>query len=164
VIWSARHRPPRRVQARSAHFRGRLHLLPVPGAPSGRMVHMTSPDPRAVTEFRIPAADLKPGDLVNLSPGEDDWQQVVGVYLSADDVKGDNTELRELMTSLEMRYVVVELTDLAPVDEPIYFAEGVALIVGEDGDDQPVSAVVSTEFGVRTFIYTKFELVASRSK
>ena len=125
---------------------------------------MTSPDPRAVTEFRIPAASLKAGDLVNLSPGEDDWQQVVGVYLTATAVKGDNSELRDLVTSLEKRYVVVELTDLAPVDEPIYFADGVALTLGEDGDDQPVSDVLSTEFGVRTFIYTKFELVSSRSK
>jgi hypothetical protein len=125
---------------------------------------MTSPDPRAVVEFRIPAVKLKAGDLVNLSPGEDDWQQVLAVYLAPTDVKGGNVELRELVTQLDKRYVVVELTDLTPVDEPIYFAEGVALTVGaDDADDQPVSEVISTDYGVRTFIYTKFELVASRT-
>ena len=135
------------------------------GPVTGKMMAMTSPDPRAVTEFRIPAVSLTAGDLVNLSPGEDDWQQVVGVYLTPADVKGDsNQDLRELVTALDKRYVVVELTDLAPVDEPIYFEDGVALTVSQDGDDHPVSEVVSTEFGVRTFIYTKFELVATRSK
>jgi len=125
---------------------------------------MTSPDPRAVTEFRIPAVNLRAGDLINLSPGEDDWQQVLAVYLSPADVKGSNEELRDLVTSLEKRYVVVEMTDLAPVDEPIYFVDGIALTVGtEDGDDQPVSELISADFGVRTFVYTKFELVTARS-
>src|SRR5882757_3155956 len=114
---------------------------------------MTSPDPRAVVEFRLPAASLKPGDLVNLSPGEDDWQQVLGVYAATTDVKGDNAELRDLVKLLDKRYVIVELTDLAPVDEPIYFNDGVALTVGvNDGDDQPVSEVISTDYGVRTFV------------
>lgn len=31
-------------------------------------------DPRAVVEARVPAVELKKGDLVNSSPGEDDWQ------------------------------------------------------------------------------------------
>ena len=44
---------------------------------------MSPTDPRATTELRIPAAQLKPGDLVNTSPGaDDDWQQVLGVYPS----------------------------------------------------------------------------------
>ena len=111
------------------------------------------PRPAASTEFRI-------------SPCEDDWQQVLGVddWKVVPTATGDEVRTRDLVTSLEKRYVVVELTDLAPVDEPIYFADGVALTLGEDGDDQPVSDVLSTEFGVRTFIYTKFELVSSRSK
>jgi hypothetical protein len=121
-------------------------------------------DPRAVAEYRVPAAALRAGDLVNLSPGEDDWQQVLGVYLSAADVSGSNADLRTLMSAVEGRYVVVELTDLAPVDNNVYFVEGVALTVAPDeGEDQPVSEVASTEYGVRTYLYTKFELVTVRS-
>ena len=69
-------------------------------------------DPRAAVEFRLPAVELKKGDLVNTTPGEDDWQQVVGVYLKSDDAK--STEIRTLVSSLGGRYVVVQLTDLAP--------------------------------------------------
>ena len=71
-------------------------------------------DPRTAVEYRLPAIDLKPGDLVNTSPGEDDWQQVVGVYRKAGDAKSN--EIRSLVESLGGRYVVVQLTDLAPVD------------------------------------------------
>jgi hypothetical protein len=124
----------------------------------------TQSDPRTVVEYRVPAASLKPGDLVNLSPGEDDWQQVLGVYSSADSVTGSNVELRALVSSLDKRYVVVELTDLAPVDNNVYYADGVAYAVGTgDGDDQPVSDIVSADYGVRTYLYTKFELVTIRS-
>jgi hypothetical protein len=121
-------------------------------------------DSRAVAEYRVPAASLKPGDLVNLSPGEDDWQQVLGVYVSAESVGASNTELRALVTSLDKRYVVVELTDLAPVDNNVYFSDGFAYAVSTgDGDDQPVSDIVSADYGVRTYLYTKFELVTIRS-
>jgi hypothetical protein len=123
-----------------------------------------SGDPRAVAEYRVPAASLKAGDLVNLSPGEDDWQQVLGVYTSADSVGASNTELRALVTSLDKRYVVVELTDLAPVDNNVYFSDGFAYAVATgDGDDQPVSDIVSSDYGVRTYLYTKFELVTIRT-
>ncbi len=119
-------------------------------------------DARAVQEVRVPATSLRPGDLVNLSPGEDDWQQVLGVYLEPGEVGSATPELRTLVESLGGRYVVVELTDLAPVDNNIYFSGGQALTVGTEGDDQPVSEVVSTEDGLRTYLYTKYELVTVR--
>jgi len=124
---------------------------------------MTAPsDPRAAVEYRVPAADLKVGDLVNTSPGEDDWQQVVGVYLKRADAKGD--DLQKLVESLGGRYVVVELTDLAPVDSGIYFAAGLAMTYGgDDSGDESVADVASGEYGVRTYLYTKFELVTVRS-
>jgi hypothetical protein len=120
-------------------------------------------DPRAAVEFRVPAVDLKPGDLVNTSPGEDDWQQVVGVYRKAADAKSD--EIRSLVESLGGRYVVVQLTDLAPVDGGVFFdADGTAMIYGEDADeDHLVTDVASTEDGIRTYLYTKFELVSARA-
>ncbi len=124
-------------------------------------------DSRAVAEFRIPAAELKAGDLVNTSPGaDDDWQQVLGVYASTGQLAGASTEVRTLVKSLSGRYVVVELTDIAPVDAAVYYDdEGVAMAVAaEDTDDQPIVDVISTEDGVRTYLYTKFELVTVRGK
>jgi hypothetical protein len=120
-------------------------------------------DARAVSEFRVPAVDLRPGDLVNTSPGEDDWQQVVGVFQKPGDAK--SAEIRTLVDSLGGRYVVVQMTDLAPVDGGVFFdADGAALIYGEDAeDDQAVADVVSTEDGIRTYLYTKFELVTVRA-
>ncbi len=118
-------------------------------------------DPRAAAEFRVPAVDLKTGDLVNTTPGEDDWQQVVGVFRQASDARSD--EIRTLVESLGGRYVVVQLTDLAPVDGGVYFDGETPMIYGdEDGDDQPVGDVVSGEDGIRTYLYTKFELVSVR--
>ncbi len=59
---------------------------------------------------------------------------------------------------------LVELTDLAPVDNNIYFSDGFAYAVATgEGEDQPVSDVVSSDYGVRTYLYTKFELVTIRS-
>jgi hypothetical protein len=129
------------------------------------MAAMTSPDPRAVTTFRLPAAQLRAGDLVNLSPGEDDWQQVVAVYAQVSDVPAEHSEIRDLVATLDGRYVLVEVTDVAPVDEPIYFDEsGTALTVGDDhADDQAVSDLISNEDGLRRFVYTRFELVNSRT-
>ncbi|HKC29536.1 MAG TPA: hypothetical protein VKB75_16090 [Jatrophihabitans sp.] len=119
-------------------------------------------DPRAAAEYRVPAVDLRPGDLVNTTPGEDDWQQVLGVFISSSDARSD--EVRKLVQSLGGRYVVVQLTDLAPVDGGVFFdADGVAMIYGEDAeDDQRVTDVASTQDGVRTYLYTKFELVSVR--
>jgi hypothetical protein len=119
-------------------------------------------DPRAATEYRIPAAQLRPGDLVNTSPGEDDWQQVLGVYTKAGQAKSD--EVRTLVESLGGRYVAVQLTDIAPVDSGVYFADGLAMMYATDnGADQDVADVISSEDGVRTYLYTKFELVTVRA-
>lgn len=126
---------------------------------------MTTPsDPRAAVEYRVPAVELKSGDLVNTSPGEDDWQRVVGVYRKVEDAKSN--EIRTLVKALGGRYVVVQLTDVAPVDGGVFFdADGVAMIYGEDAeDDQAVTDVASSEDGIRTYLYTRFELVSIRAK
>jgi hypothetical protein len=125
---------------------------------------MTAPsDPRAVVEFRVPAADLKVGDLVNTSPGEGDWQQVLGVYRSSSD-SPPTGELRSLVESLGGRYVVVQLTDLVPVDGGIYFADGVAQVAGADEtEDQIVTDAVGDSDGERVYLYTRFELVTIRT-
>jgi hypothetical protein len=121
-------------------------------------------DPRAAVEYRLPAIDLRKGDLVNTTPGEDDWQEVVGVFRKADDAK--STEIRSLVSTLGGRYVVVQLTDLAPVDGGVFFDDsGAAMIYGDDeNEDQTVADVVSSTDGVRTYLYTKFELVTVRAK
>lgn len=128
---------------------------------------MTNPsagvdDPRAAVEYRVPAADLRPGDLVNTAPNEDDWQQVVGVYRKEGEAK--SAEVKKLVASLGGRYVVVQLTDLAPVDGGLYFSDdGVAMIYGDDADDdQAVTDIVSDSDGLRTYLYTRFELVTVR--
>lgn len=121
-------------------------------------------EPRAVDEYRVPAAALRLGDLINTSPGgDDDWQEVLAVYPSPDSLDGASAEVRALVESLAGRYVVVQLTDIAPVDSNVYFAGGVALAVSvDDTEDVAVSEVVSAEDGVRTYLYTKFELVTVR--
>ncbi len=122
------------------------------------------PDRRAVVEYRIPAAQLRPGDLVNTSPGaDDDWQQVLGVYASPAGLSGVTGEVRSLVESLAGRYVVVELTDLAPVDSNIYYSDGVAMAVSDDDEERPIVEEISAEDGVRTYLYTKFELVTVRA-
>jgi len=123
-----------------------------------------STDPRAAVEYRVPAVQLRPGDLVNTSPGEDDWQEVLGVYAQVSDATGADEDVRKLVASLDGRYVVVQLTDLAPVDSGVYFAAGMAMTYGTDESaDQAVRDVVSTEDGVRTYLYTKYELVGVRA-
>lgn len=122
------------------------------------------PDRRAVLEYRIPAAQLRPGDLVNTSPGaDDDWQQVLGVYASPSGLSGVTGEVRSLVESLAGRYVVVELTDLAPVDSNIYYSDGVAMAVSDDDEERPIVEEISADDGVRTYLYTKFELVTVRA-
>lgn len=119
-------------------------------------------DPRAVVEYRVPAADLRPGDLVNTNPGDQDWQRVLGVHTSA--AESPEGDVRSLVESLDGRYVVVQLTDVAPVDSGVYFADGVAMVyASEDAADYSVSDVVSSEDGVRTYLYTIFELVTVRA-
>lgn len=121
-------------------------------------------DQRTAVEYRVPATELRKGDLVNTTPGEDDWQEVLGVYRRAEDAKSN--EIKKLATSLGGRYVIVQLTDLAPVDGGVYFDdEGAAMIYGEaEDDDQPVADVVSESNGVRTYLFTKFELVSIRDR
>lgn len=120
-------------------------------------------DSRAAVEIRVPAAQLRKGDLVNTSPGEDDWQEVLGVYATSSDAK--STEIKTLVDSLGGRYVVVQLTDLLPVDGGVFFDDaGNPLVYGDDEDgDRPVAEVVSASNGVRTYLYTKFELVTVRA-
>jgi hypothetical protein len=59
---------------------------------------------------------------------------------------------------------VVQLTDLAPVDGGIYFDDsGSAMIYGEEEHaDLPVKDVASETDGIRTYLYTRFELVTVR--
>ncbi|HEX8094118.1 hypothetical protein [Jatrophihabitans sp.] len=127
---------------------------------------MTQPpaDVRAVTEYRIPAPTLLPGDLVNTAPGsEDDWQQVLSVHTA--ETPGDDPDAAALIAEIGDRYVVVRLTDVAPVDSPVYFSDGAALAYGADGEeDGPVTEVLSEADAVRTFLYTRFELVNVRSR
>jgi hypothetical protein len=119
-----------------------------------------APDPRAVADYRIPAVQLRPGDLVNTAPGEDDWQEVVNVHLTAAEATG---QLRSLVAAVEGRYVVVELTDVSPIDSSVFFVDGTAMVTVEDGD-LPVSEVISGEDGSRTYLFTRFELVTVRPR
>jgi len=119
-------------------------------------------DARAVTEYRIPATALRAGDLVNTSPGgDDDWQRVLSVHTTEE--PGNDDAAAKLITEIGDRYVVVRLTDVAPVDSPIYFDHGAALAFGSDGaEDSPVAEMVSEPDSERTFLYTRYELVTVR--
>ena len=141
---------------------------------------MTSPsDVRAVTEYRIPARSLRPGDLVNCSPGiEEDWQQVLAVHVAGEpalQLRGDaaialsyspstdEATIASLVDALDKRYVVVELTDVAPVDGNLFFEDGVAMAYETDDDaDQPVLDLVEAP-GTRTYLYTAYEVVTVRN-
>lgn len=129
---------------------------------------MTQPpaDVRVVTEYRIPAPTLLAGDLVNTAPGgEDDWQQVLSVHTAETPGSEVDADAAALIAEIGDRYVLVRLTDVAPVDSPVYFAEGTALAYGADGEeDGPVTDVLSEADAVRTFLYTRFELVNVRSR
>jgi hypothetical protein len=121
-----------------------------------------SSDPRAVTEYRVPATALRPDDVVNTSPGDDDWQRVLTVHTRED--PGADPELRALVEQIGDRYVVVRLTDVAPVDSPVYFDGDTALTYGTDGaPDGPVLDVLSDPDSTRIFLYTRYELVMVRS-
>jgi hypothetical protein len=117
------------------------------------------PDVRAVAEYRIPAPTLLPGDLVNTAPGgEDDWQQVLSVHTAESPGAHLDADAARLIEEIGDRYVVVRLTD-------VYFSDGAALAYGADGvDDGPVTDVLSEADAVRTFLYTRFELVNVRSR
>ncbi len=120
-------------------------------------------DPRAVTEYKIPATALRAGDLVNTSPGaEDDWQQVLSVHTIEN--PGSEPDALALIGEIGDRYVLVQMSDVAPVDTPIYFEAGQARAYGsEEGEDTPVTDVVSASDASRTFLYTRHELVTVRA-
>ena len=118
-------------------------------------------DPRRADEYRIPAASLKAGDLVNLAPGEDDWQEVLAVHTSGKTASDPAT--KTFLNSLNGNYVYVELTDLASVDETIYVdADGIGRINGSGVDDEPVTDLLSEPGAVRIYLFTKYELVTTR--
>ncbi len=128
---------------------------------------MSPADPRSTVDIRVPAAELKPGDLVNTSPGSDeDWQQVIAVYPTAATLGAATEQVRSLVKSLKGRYVVVELTDIVPVDSNVYYTDdGVAMaLTDDDVEDQTVADLVSQDDGTRTYLYTKFELVTVRAR
>jgi hypothetical protein len=127
-----------------------------------------NPDTRAVVEYRIPALSLRAGDLVNTSPGgDDDWQKVLSVHTK--ETPGAEIEPAALIAEIGDRYVVVRLTDIAPVDTPVYFSEGTAFgYGGADSDseaaaDSLVAELVSEPDAARVFLYTRYELVTVRA-
>jgi hypothetical protein len=125
---------------------------------------MTSPstDPRAVATYKIPATSLRAGDLLNTSPGgEDDWQQVLSVHTAEN--PGTDSETTTLLGEIGDRYVLVRLSDVAPVDAPVYFSNGAAFAYGDDGADVEIAEVVSEPGAARSFLYTRHELVTVRS-
>jgi hypothetical protein len=99
------------------------------------------------------------GDIVDT--GDQDWQQLIGVYRRPADATDD--KLRKVLQSLDGRYVLAQLTDIDPVDGGVYFAAGLAMVTGDDESaDRTVAEVISSEDGIRTYLYTKFELVTVR--
>src|SRR5436305_1670593 len=131
---------PRTVGAPFSHDRtgGFAELLREPRAGGCEDGAMTSTsgvpgDPRAVLDYRIPATELRGGDLINTSPGADeDWQLVLSVHTRENPDPGPSPEAAGLVATVGDRYVVVRMTDVAPVDSPVYFAGGVALVYGLD--------------------------------
>ncbi len=116
-------------------------------------------DPRAAAEYRIPAASLKAGDLVNLAPGDDDWQEVLAVHTSA--ASASDPATKTFLATLEGKYVYVEVTSLEPVDSTIYVDENGVGRTNED--DSSVEDAIGDSTGVRIYLFTKYELVTVRS-
>jgi hypothetical protein len=119
-------------------------------------------DPRAVVEYRIAAADLKVGDIVNTSPGgPDDWQRVLAVHTQ---VASGKPEVAGLMEQIGDRYVMVELSDVSAVDNNVYLDdEGTAMVFGSDDEaDTAVLEAVGDAADTRTYLYTVHELVTVR--
>lgn len=66
-----------------------------------------------------PPLPLLAGDLVNTAHGgEDDWQQVLSVHTA--EAPGAEDDAARLVGEIGDRRVVVRLTDMAPVDSPVY--------------------------------------------
>jgi hypothetical protein len=120
-------------------------------------------DSRAVVEYRVPASSLRPGDLVNTAPlADQDWQKVTAVY-TQDTPIADNPDVDALITTFGDRYVLVELTDIAPVDNEVYFTDGAAYIFGAEHDsDIPVEEALGDGTASRSYLYTVHELVTIR--
>ena len=118
-------------------------------------------DPRAVVEYRIPAASLRAGDVVNTSPGgPDDWQQVLAVHGK----DSANTVVSSLMAEIGDRYVLVELSDVLPVDSNVYLTDDEAMLFAtDDAADTPVLDAVSGDDEKRIYLYTVHELVTLRT-
>ncbi|TAM89874.1 MAG: hypothetical protein EPN43_06375 [Jatrophihabitans sp.] len=116
-------------------------------------------DARARSTYRIPASDLAAGDLVDT--GGEDWQQVVGVYLTPESAPAG--EVHDLVAQVSPRYVVAQLTDINAVDSEVVFRDGSAVLIDEDGDDQPLDSQISAQDGLRTYLYTRYELVTVRA-
>ena len=119
-------------------------------------------DERAVVEYRIPAAELREGDVVNTSPGgPDDWQLVLAVHGKA----SADTSVAQLMSEIGDRYVMVELSDVAAVDSNVYLTGSEAMLFGTDDDDDiPVQEAVGTADDKRIYLYTVHELVTLRQR
>ena len=121
-------------------------------------------DPRAAVEYRVPARTLVPGDLVNTGGlTEQDWQQVRNVYTAAT-MDTAPPEIAALTAAIGDRYVFVELTDIAPVDSNVYFAQdGAAFVFSTDGsEDVAVLDAVGDADATRNYLYTMHELVTIR--
>jgi hypothetical protein len=116
-------------------------------------------DDRAATEYRIPAKSLRKGDLINTDQSEQDWQEVLGVYTKVGQAQSE--ELREVVKLTGGRYVVVELTDLTPIDSGVFYVDRVPTAI-EDDHEAPLSEIVSDGEGSRVYLYTKYELVTIR--
>ena len=122
-------------------------------------------DPRAVSVYRVPARTLRPGDLVNTAGRDDqDWQQVRAVY-TQDTAPGATAEIQDLVSTIGDRYVLVEMSDVTPVDSGIYFADGTAFIAADEdpADDARVTDTVSEADAGRNYLYTVHELVTIRA-
>ena len=130
-------------------------------------------DTRAAVIYRIPATDLRAGDLVDTSTKDNDYQEVLAVFRTPADLASnpgagstadgdDAAGLRNLLESADGNYVVVQLTDLSAVDSGVIFEDGVAMAAGED-EEQPMAEVLSDGDSVRTYVYTKYELVTVRA-
>ena len=121
-------------------------------------------DPRRAVEYRIPARTLRPGDVVNTAPGgEDDWQEVRAVYTQGL-LAAATEQIAELIATIGDRYVLVEMSDIAPVDANVYFTDDGAFVYGEEGSADPtVTETVGDGAGERTYLYTVHELVTVRA-
>ena len=128
------------------------------------MTELAPRDPRTALEYRVPARTLRAGDLVNTAPGgEDDWQEVRAVYTQGS-LASATEQVAELIASIGDRYVLVEMSDISPVDSNVYFAEDAAYVFGEEGStDMPVIEAVGDGAGERTYLYTIHELVTIRA-